>query len=129
MVEAECKKTGEELLQKYNNYNDSKECFEGFIEYAQKAQKELETAIFDYRLKCNKSGSEGSELFKKIEKQEREIKEKTKKNPEIKIGKQTRDFDTLFMSAGAMLRMNNDASEFEEFKKEGFVEDVIKAFD
>lgn len=129
MVEAECQKTGKELLKKYNNCIYPKECFEGFIKYVQEARNELEEAMTDYRLKCNGTSSEGSKLFKEIEKQEEEIKNETKKNPKIKILNQTRDFDTLLMSAGTILRAFNDAAEFEEFKNKEFVNDVIKAFD
>lgn len=81
MVEAECKKTGEELLEKYQTCMHPEECFGGFIEYAQKAQKELEKEIFDYGLKRNGTSDKGSELFKEIDKQEKEIKNETKKIP------------------------------------------------
>lgn len=128
MVEAKCKKTGEELLEKYKTCMNPEECFGGFIEYAQEAQKELEKVITDYHLKCNGTSSKGSKLFKEIEKQQEEIKDETKKNPEIKIGEQTYKFGDLFMSAVAMLRFGGNANMFNEFEEERFVKDVIKAF-
>lgn len=129
MVEAECKKTGEESLKKCNNSIDLEKCFEDFIKYVQEARNELERAMIDYSLKCNESGSKGSELFKKIQKQEDKIKSDTKnKNPEIKIGKQTYKFYDLLMNAELKLRAFDDATMFEEFKNKEFVDDVIEAF-
>ncbi|MGN1041732.1 MAG: hypothetical protein ACI4PJ_03280 [Acutalibacteraceae bacterium] len=128
MVEAKCKKTGEELLKKYKTCMNPEECFGGFIEYAQEAQKELEKAITDYHLKCNGTSGEGSKLFKEIQEQENKIKNETKKNPKIKILDQTCNFDTLLMSAGAMLRLDGKVDMFNEFKNKEFVKDVIEAF-